>query len=250
MKELLKCEFLKTRKRYILLTALAITTADLCWVLYGNYSEDALAKGWMMFLYQLPLVNAIFMPLLSIVTASRLCDIEHRGVMLKQLCYITSRGRLYDAKLLYGLGIIMISLSVQFISVFIGGKILGFGGVFPAKLYFPYWLFTIVPTIAVYIVQHSLSLLIKNQAIPFFIGVIGEFCGIFSMFLSQLPLLRKLLIWGWFGALQFVGSDWDRETRIANYYLLDIDWIFFTITVIVTAALYFIGRKLFCESEV
>lgn len=245
----LKCEFFKTRRRYILLTALFITAMELCFVLCGHYSEDALAKGWMIFLYQLPLFNAIFMPLLAIIVASRLCDIEHKGVMLKHLCSISPKEKLYDAKLFYGLGIIIISLAIQSIVIYIGGKYLGFGGKYPLKLYLLLFLFTIVPSIAIYIFQHNVSLLFKNQVIPFFIGVIGEFIGVFSMFLP-LSWLRKSLLWGYFGVLQFVGADWNKETRIANYYLMDIDWVFFVVLIIVIIAMYFIGKKLFCEREV
>lgn len=250
MSKLLKCEFLKTRRCYVFVMALAITAIELAWIFYGKYSDDALQKGWMMFLYQLPLVNAIFIPLLSIVVASRLCDVEHKGGMFKQICAIAEKGKVYDAKLLYGLGIMTLSVCIQFVMIFFGGKYLGFGGKFPLNLYMLYALFTIIPSITIYIFQHSLSMLFKNQAIPFFAGVIGEFCGVFAMFLSQLPWLRKSLIWGYYGVLQFVGADWNRETRISNYYLLDIDWSFFAVLIAITIALYFIGKKLFCESEV
>ena len=111
---------------------------ELCWILYGRYSDDNIRKGWMLLLYQLPLINAIFMPLLSIIVASRLSDIEHKGYMLKQLCCITPKGRLYDAKLVYGLGMVLASLVLQFAGVYIGGKYLGFGGMFPLDLYVLY----------------------------------------------------------------------------------------------------------------
>ena len=125
--KLLNCEFLKTRKRYVLITTVLITLFELCWIFYGKYSDDNIRKGWMLLLYQLPLINAIFMPLLSIIVASRLSDIEHKGYMLKQLCCITPKGRLYDAKLVYGLGMVLASLVLQFAGVYIGGKYLGFG---------------------------------------------------------------------------------------------------------------------------
>ena len=55
MMSLLKCEYKKTRGRYILITAIVITVLELCWVLYGDYDADSIEKGWMAFLYQLPL---------------------------------------------------------------------------------------------------------------------------------------------------------------------------------------------------
>lgn len=250
MMSLLKCEYKKTRGRYILITAIVITVLELCWVLYGDYDADSIEKGWMAFLYQLPLINEIFMPILAIVVASRLCDIEHKGSMLKLICCMTEKKKLYDAKLIYGISVIAVCFVIQYAAVIVFGFIKGLGGVFPVKSYLLCALFTFVPTIEIYIVQHTLSFLFKNQAISFFAGVIGEFLGLFSMFLPQLPLLRKLIIWGHYGALQFVGLNWDRETRISDFYYFDLDWAFFTAVVIVTIVLYFAGRKLFTLKEV
>ena len=106
MMRMFRCEFMKTRRCYIFLTALVISALGICWGLYGNYTDVILKHGWRMFLYQMPLVNAIFLPLLSMVVSSRICNIEHKGLMLKQLCCMESPGKLYDVKLLYGLGII------------------------------------------------------------------------------------------------------------------------------------------------
>lgn len=253
MIKLLKCEYKKTRKRYILLTALVITFVQMCWALYGDYPEDVLKNGYMSFLYQFPLINAIFLPLLAIVISSRLCDIEHKGVMLKQLCSISPKGKIYSAKLIYGLGIMIISILLSWIITILFGKYKGFLDTFPLKLYLLYLLFTLVPAIEIYIFQHTLSLCFKNQAISFFVGIIGEFAGIFSMFLPNIPMLRKLLIWGHFGTLQFVGMfGWTKESRMSNVYfeIMDIDWTFFVIIIIVSILIYAIGRKLFVEKEI
>lgn len=186
MIRLLKCEFMKTRRRYVFLTALAVTAALLVWIYPRNYSEDLLRLGWMANLYELPLVNAIFMPLLSIIVSSRLCDIEHKGAMLKQLATAAERSKIYDAKLIYGLSIVIFCAVLSWGMTIAFGYYRGFGGNVPIKLYLLYLLFTIVPTLAVYIFQHTVSLCVKNQAVAFFTGIIGTFFGVFSMFLPQL----------------------------------------------------------------
>lgn len=250
---LLKCEYKKTKKKYLFLTALAITAIQLCWALYGKYNDFSLHWAWMMFLYQLPLLNAIFMPLLSIIVSSRLSDIEHKGSMLKQLAVITEKGRIYDAKLLYGLFIVLLCSLASWAATILFGYIKGFQGTVPLKLYALYLLFTITPTTVIYILQHTLSLLFKNQAVTFFTGIIGTFFGVFSMFLPQLPLLRRLLPWGYYGTLQFVGLfGWTKEARMkhASFEVMDIDWWAFGILITAGIALYIIGRKLFCRKEV
>lgn len=253
MIRMLKCEFMKTRRMYVFPTALAITVMCLCWCLYGEITDDVIKHGWRMFLYQLPLINAIFLPLLSMVVASRLCNIEHKGLMLKELFCIKEKGALYDAKLLYGLGIICTSVLIMWTVTVIFGFINGFEGEFPLMLYLLYLLFTIVPTVVIYIFQHTLSLLFKNQAIAFFTGVIGEFAGLFSMFLPSFPFLRKILLWGYYGVLQFVGLfGWTKETRYENasFDLMPVDWTFFFVLIAAGVVIYFAGRALFCKKEV
>lgn len=250
MINLLKCEYMKTRRRYILVSAVIITVIELCWILYGKYDAEMIEKGWMAFLYQLPLINEIFMPLTSIVIASRLCDIEHKGSTLKLICCMTEKKKLYNAKLVYGIGIITICFIIQYGVIIAFGFVKGFGGNFPVKSYLLCGLFTFVPAIEIYIIQHTLSLLFKNQAIAFFTGVIGEFSGLFSMFLPQIPFLRKAVIWGHYGALQFVGLDWNRETRVSNFYYFDIDTEFFIAVAALCLIFYFAGRKLFIIKEV
>ena len=93
-------------------------------------------------------------------------------------------------------------------------------------------------------------MLFKNQAVSFFVGIGGEFTGLFSMFLPQIPCLRKILIWGYYGDMQFVGNNWDRETRINDFYLMDINYAAFFIITTVAVLMYLIGKKLFTDKEV
>ena len=207
----------------------------------------------MMFLYQLPLANAIFLPVLSAIVSSRLCDIEHKGAMFKQLFVVREKKALYDAKMIYGLSITLFCVFVSWISAIIGGYCIGFDGNVPMKWYFLYLLFTVVPTAAVYMFQHGLSMIFKNQTIPFFAGLFGTFLGVFSMFLPNLPFLRRSVIWGYYGTLQFVGLfDWTKETGYENAYfeIMEIDWLFFGILILVSIALYYFGRTIFCRKEV
>lgn len=253
MIKLLKCEFMKTRRRYIFLTAIVITVAELLWVLYGKYNGFVKENGWMMSLYQLPLVNSIFMPIMSIIISSRLADTEHKGMMFKHLAAISDKGRIFDAKFIYGMSIVLICCLLNWIITIIFGYYIGFSGDVPIKLYLLYLLFTITPTISVYIFQHTLAMLFKNQAVTFFSGIIGTFIGLFSMFLPQLPMMRKLFIWGYYGVLQFVGLfGWTKETRYDTAYfeVMGIDWTFFAVLILISIAMYILGRYLFSRKEV
>ena len=111
MIKLIKCEYMKTKRKHIFLTTFALLVLMGMWAFYGTSSKDMSdfirQNGYTMFLYQFPLVNAIFFPLLCTVIASRLCDIEHKGGNFKLLCTMEDKGKILDVKLIYGLTIVI-----------------------------------------------------------------------------------------------------------------------------------------------
>lgn len=143
MIKLIQCEFLKIRRKHIFLTLLVITAAGLLFSLYGDYSGDFIQKnGWFIFLYQLPLANAIFFPIAALVISSRLADNEHKALAFKQLFTIEKRSKIYDTKLIIGLSLMLLSVLLYWIVILIFGKIIGFAGEIPLDLYLRYlvWL--------------------------------------------------------------------------------------------------------------
>lgn len=249
---LIKCEFMKTRHRPVFITALAFTLIGVFAGIKGDYSK-VLHLGWRMWLYQMPLINALFLPFLANMVAAMLWGIEHKGAMLKQLCTATRRGSLYDAKLLFGLGIMVFCVLSAWGITLAYGCYAGFTGGCPIYLYLLYLLFTLVPTVAIYIFQHSLALLVKNPAMPFFTGMLGQFIGVFAMFLPSLPWLRRLLPWGYYGALQFVGMfGWTKEYRYerVHFDLLPIDTKALAFIVAMALIMYLTGKYLFIKKEV
>lgn len=257
MIKLLKCELLKMRHRYVFLSALAIVAAGLVFSLYGNYrgtiADFIMKNGWVMMLYQLPLANGIFFPIMATVVASRLADTEHKASAFKHLFTLEKRGRIYDAKLIIGLSLMLICILIYWAVVLIFGKFIGFESTPPMMLYLRYLGCTALSTAVIYIFQHGLSMLFKNQAVSFFTGVIGTFAGLFSMFLPQLPLLRQLLPWGFYGAMQFVGLfGWTKETRYADAYfeIMPVEPYVYIIAAVYAILFYAVGKYLFCRKEI
>ena len=253
MIKLLRCELLKMRHKYIFLTLLAITAAGLVFSLYGDCSGEFIQKnGWCMMLYQLPLANGIFFPIACLVISSRLADTEHKASSYKQLFTLEKRGRIYDAKLMTGLSMTLLSVLIYWSVLLVFGKIIRFYGEPPMELYLRYLACTAAATAVLYILQHGISMLFKNQAVSFFTGAIGTFIGVFSMFLPQLPLLRQLIPWGFYGALQFMGLyGWTSEERYANAYLkiMSVDPAVYVIIAVYIILFYALGKYLFCRKE-
>ncbi len=252
---LLKAEWQKNRGRRLGLTAGAILLFGCVIAFYGKYEGDSAVffknNGYMLLLYQLPLITAMVFPLLSAVVASRLCELEHKGQNLKALCTMAERGKLFDVKLCYGLGIVLLSVLLFCAAAVVYGWIEGFTEEFPYKLYLYFFLCTALSSAETYMLQHSMSLLIKNQAVALSVAAFGIFCGLFSMFLPY-PQLRLALPYGGYGALQFVGMfGWTKETRYANAYfeVSPPDIRALLIVLGITVAIYLAGKLLFSGKE-
>jgi hypothetical protein len=251
---LLKCEYLKSRRKYIFLTALMLVAFQMAFTLRVKYTEPfVLQNGYMLLLYQLPVTNCIFLPVISTVAASRLCDLEHRGDNFKQLCTVADKGKIFDAKLLYGLVMVCVCVVLGWIVPIMAGKLNGFAGEIPWHYEGMFLLFTLITTAAIYIFQLGLSLLVKNQAAALSVGALGEFIGVFALFLPQLPWLRKSVLWGYYGVLDFVGLyGYTKESRWDKAYLQfeGYDWAGFVTIGIAAVLLYVLFRELFIRKEI
>lgn len=249
----LRLEFFKTKRRGLWMIVGALILCEMAWLLWAFRNPDAedLRLGWMLLLYNIPLLNGIIFPLIAAVLASRLADLEHKSCSLKLLETVQSPRALFTAKYLCGATYV---LAVNLIesAVLLGmGAFYGFEGPAPLWAYGLYFLFGLVCGLEILALQLSLSLCIKNQMVSLCIGCGGSFSGLLLMFLPQLPLLRALIPWGHIGALMFVGlRDWNPETRIMNLYYMPIDWPVFALTIAYLVIIFAIGRHAFARKEV
>ena len=100
----LSVEWRKTRHRRLWLPVAALVAMQGLWLAWAVRGMDAAeaAQGYLGCLYQLPMMNAIVMPVAAAVLVSRLCDMEHRGDTFKQLFTMQPAHGLFDAKLVLG----------------------------------------------------------------------------------------------------------------------------------------------------
>lgn len=230
-----------------MLFVFAMSAVGLAWILSGKLSEDAIAKGWYMLLYQMPLVNEMVLPMMAMLIASRLGDLEHKNGMLKQLCCMTERGKLYDAKLFYGFALVLLGILIQWISIIADGLFRHhFEGAFLWKEYLLLLLFTVAPTAAVYVLLHAVAMCCVKPAAPYIVGIVGEFIGLLSMFLPYVWLIKGTP-WGYYGALMLIRSEYDRATRISTYFYREIDWGGFVEIIVITVVIYMVGKIVFCR---
>ena len=97
-----KAEQKKQRYRKVWLVPAGFLIILALWmsVLMRNFTAEDLTNGYQWLFYQLSLLNAIFVPMMLAVTASRLCDMEIKGNTLKLLYTLEKTGRFYDIKFL------------------------------------------------------------------------------------------------------------------------------------------------------
>lgn len=242
-------EFRKIRRRRVWAIVAALVFVQILWSLWGVQRMDAhdLSQGWMHFLYQFPLLNSIMMPVIAAVVASRLCDIEHKGQMFKIINTVMPAQRLFAAKFFCGALYMLAAVILQLVVIVAVGYATGFDGNPPSDKLLYYLLFTTAVNLTILLLQQVLSLLFKNQMVPLTVGIIGSFAGLFIMYFPQ--SLERLLLWGYYGVLMFVGMDWDRTTRITDFYYVPVDWTGFITLSVMFFIIYIIGRTLFIRKE-
>ena len=246
----LRIEFFKCRRRKIWLPLLIMLAAQLAYGMYVFRDLDAkeLQEGWALICYNFPMLNAMMTPVIAAVAASRMADIEHKGQTLKLLETVQRTGQIYDAKFFSGAIYLTLFVLIQVAAMVIFGIVQGFAGAPPVGRLLEYAVSTWLTTLAIFLLQLVLSLLIQNQMIGMILGLIGSFVGLFSLLLP--PSFQKFLIWAFYGVLYNTGMDWDRETRISDYYFIDFDLGGLLLLVGYFLLIYWIGRALFVKKEV
>jgi ABC-type transport system involved in multi-copper enzyme maturation permease subunit len=243
-------EFQKIRRRRIWVIVGLMVLVEILWSLWGTGRMDARdrVQGWMFLLYQFPLLNAIIMPTIAAVVASRLSDMEHKGQTLKMLNTVMPAGRLFAAKFLCGAMYMLAAVFLQLIVMVAFGLSSGFSGPPPVDKLLNYLLFTTSVNLTLLLLQQVLSLLVKNQIVALAVGLVGSFAGLFIMFFPQ--NFTRLVLWGYYGVLMQVGMNWDRATRITDFYYTPVDWAGFLTLALAFVAIYVVGRALFLKKEV
>ncbi len=144
---IVECKKSRYRKLWIIVAALI--GVQLLWELYSFRNMDTydLAQGWLACLYHFPVLNAIFMPVITAVIASKLSDIEHKGQTLKLLETVMPAARLFDAKLMFGTFYVLSVILLQIGIMLLTGYVKGFAGPAPLKQMGYYLLFTFCVTV-------------------------------------------------------------------------------------------------------
>lgn len=247
---LLRLEFFKCHRRRIALACAAVLAAQLFWfwVVLSRQSAEEMQQGWMLMLYNFPVVDAIMLPIATAVLASRSCEIEHKGCMLKLLETAATPGQLYRAKFFWGALTLAGLLALRGVLLAGIGLTLGFAGAVPAARLILYSVFTWAVSVTLYLLQQGLSLRFANQAPALICGIFGGFAGLMSMLMPS--FVQRIVPWSYYGLLSLVGMDWDKTTRITSFYWYQPPMSNFVLLLAWAVLFFVIGRTLFVRKEV
>ncbi len=246
-------EWKKIHRRKLWLLYVVAILIILLWntatLLRNPFSEQEALTGYNYLILSLSLVNQMFLPVILAACASRICDIEAKGDTWKLLFTMQSRSSLFKNKIFINVTYILAMNLIQYTFVLVIGQITHVTQPVPwSSLNFMFLGFFCIDT-ALYILQQSLSLLMKNPLMPLFIGLFGTFIGIFTAFFPDLPL-RFLFPWGYYITLCPVNLHYDKASETALYYLIDLPWPWLAILMVFGIAVYLTGKHLFLKKEV
>lgn len=199
-------ELKKGRRKHLWLICTAMLGVLLVWFGYQSARQVEVTADYRVLLYSLPTVNAVFLPLLSAVVASTVCDVENRANMWKQLLTMERAEDLFCAKWLTCALVLAAVVTVEVAAASAIGAVLGFQAV-PTSEGLVLWVSTLSVCLFVATVVECLCLFIANQFVPLVVGVALSFLGLFSMYLPA--YVSAFVPSSYFGLLSTVGMSYD-----------------------------------------
>lgn len=193
-------EYFKIRRKKIWIMITLFLIVEMLWAFIGT--TMSLARNpdhavWESILFSISSMNGLFMPIISAIVVSRICDMEHKGATWKMLVATNvSRSRLYAAKYICANNLLLYGILAQTILMIAFVLIKDF----PGDLSFE-WLIrfiggTMLTTLAVTALQQWISMTAKNQVFALCLGMLGGFIG---MTAGLFPAgARHLFIWSYY----------------------------------------------------
>lgn len=248
MMKTLYMEFYKMRNKGLGFVVIALIAIQMLWALWAMryMNADELAQGWMSFMYSFAQINCIFMPIFIAVIASRLSDVEHKENYLKLMETFLSQKSIFNSKFLCGSVYIFMAVILQMVLMISLGNFKGVTQQLPVSRLIYYFSTTLIISLTLFLIQLVLSLLFENQMIAFITAITGTFLGLYSLFFDS---ISKYVIWGYYGALSVVRMNWNKDSRIVDFYWVNLPVNQILILGVIFIMLYITGKKLFMRKE-
>ena len=257
---------LQKRRRHDLLICLAVPVVVYLWAgAAAPTGADELANAYSALLFALPVLNAILMPIVMALIASRLWDMEVKGSTTKLLYTLQSRRSLFAGKALLGTGEVLLMVTLEMgAAVLLGrpqhytealpvsillGRVQGYTEAFPAEPFVYTGICTLAVDVMLFFSELLLMLIFDNPLPALCVGIVGALIGLFSAFMP--PLVSYFVPWGYFVPLScYEVALWDQATHTVTYGLRPYSWGLLAFTVVLAAVLFAAAWRMMRDKEV
>ena len=244
-----ECKKTGTKLLEVLAPVLTLILAWSFWIM-RDPDEQIRVQGYTYLLNTILMLNVIFLPAAAAVMASRMIDMETRGNTYKLLFTLQRRTSLFRCKLLLASLHLLAFFLLETAGFWIIGRAVGFTQPFPASDYLQLQGIGFLTALLLTVLQMFFSLQLENQLYPLFIGVLGCFVGLFSMFLPIGSFFFYLIPWSYFTFGCPVQMQWDETTKIYSFPRIPFNCVGLAVVLFVLFALCVAVNRCFSRKEV
>ena len=169
-----RAELQKAHRRHDLALCLLIPGIVVLWV--GGLAPadpEELANGYSALLYSLPVIEAILMPVMMAVLASRLWDMEIKGNTTKLLYTLQSRRSLFAGKAVFGVLEVLLVTVLELACVPVLGRVHGYTEAFPTGQLVYLFVCTLAVDTMLFFGEFLLMLWVGNPLPALCVGIVG-----------------------------------------------------------------------------
>jgi hypothetical protein len=155
-------------------------------------------------------MNGLFLPIMSAVCISRICDMEHKGNTWKLLLTLSvKRNQLYAAKYSCVNIIMLYACCLQVLAVVVFGTVYHFNQPVPVLLLIKFLAGIVLANMVIIALQQWVSMAVKNQVFSLCLGMIGGFIGLTA---NLFPAgIRKIFLWSYYAELSPITQSYTNE---------------------------------------
>lgn len=233
-----RAELQKARRRHDLLLCLLLPGIVVLWV--GGLSPSSpeeLANGYSALLYSIPVIEAILLPVMMAVLASRLWDMEVKGNTAKLLYTLQSRRSLFAGKAVFGTLEVLLTAVLELACVPVLGRVHGYTEAFPTGQFVYLFVCTLAVDLMLFFGELLLMLWCGNPLPALCVGIVGALVGLFSAFLP--PLVSYFVPFGYYIPLSaYEVANWDQASHLVTYGTRAHNWGLLAFTILLGIGLF------------
>ncbi|MEH7456405.1 ABC transporter permease [Bacillus sp. JJ1127] len=200
MTKILGLEYFKIRRKKIWIMIISFLVVEMLWAFISisrSIASNLDNAVWESVIFTISSMNGLFMPIISAIVVSRICDMEHKGATWKMLVATNvGRGHLYAVKYICAYSLLLYGIFAQVVFMIVYGLIKDFPGAPPIELLIRFIGGTLLATLAVTALQQWISFAIKNQAFALCLGMLGGFIGTTAGLFPAAT--RHIFIWSYY----------------------------------------------------